>query len=126
MEILIAVAAVAVFGFVGYKLYQSRNSKPTTNTGGRTQSSNPSREVERRTEEKLDRKDIAIREYNETKSSSQPPKRKSKSSRSAKPRKSTPRKNTGGTKKTNTRSSKKGGGSGSQKKQSNTQVKKSK
>lgn len=126
MEVLIVIAAVAVFGFIGYKLYQSRNSKPTTSEGGRTQSSNPSRDVELEIEEKLDRKDRAIREYNEAKSSSQPPKRKASTSRSAKPRKSTPRKNTGGNKKSNSRSTNKGGGSGSQKRQSNTQVKKSK
>lgn len=84
MELVLSiVAGILVFGFVGYKLYQSRNSKPTTSGGGRTQSSNPSREVERRIESKV-----------EAKSSSQPPKRKSKSTRSAKPRKSTPRKST--------------------------------
>jgi hypothetical protein len=115
MEVLIGIAAAAIFGFVGYKLYQSRTSTPTTSGGGRTQSSNPSRDVETRTENKVG-----------AKSSSQPPKRKSNSTRSAKPRKSTPRKNTGGNKKSNSRSTKKGGGSGSQKRQSNTQVKKSK
>lgn len=84
MEIVIAsVAGLAVFGFVGYKLYQSRNSKPTTSEGGRTQSSNPSRYVETKTENKV-----------EANSSSQPPKRKSNTTRSAKPRKSTPRKST--------------------------------
>ena len=91
MELVFAIAAgLLVFGFVGYQFYKSRSSSPTR-VGGRQQSVNPSREVEREVEEKLDRKDRAIREYNESKSSSQP-KRKSSSSRSAKPRKSTPRK----------------------------------
>ena len=114
MEVLIGIAAAAIFGFVGYKLYQSRTSTPTTSGDGRTQSTNPSREVEREVELKLDRKDRAIREYNESKSSSQP-KRKSSSSRSSKPRKSTPRKTSGGNK---------SGGSG--KRTNNKNVKRSK
>lgn len=73
MELVLAIAAgLLVFGFVGYKLYQSQQSKPSKSVGGRTQSTNPSREIEREVEEKLDRK--------------------TKSTRSAKPRKSTPRK----------------------------------
>jgi len=70
MEPVIAIAAgLLVFGFVGYKLYQSQQSKPSTSVGGRTQSKNPQRDVEKKVE-----------------------KRVSKSTRSAKPRKSTPRK----------------------------------
>ena len=126
MEVLLIVlAATAVFGFVGYQLYKSRSSQPTTSGGGRTQSTNPSSEVEREVEEKLDRKDRAIREYNESKSSSQP-KRKTSSSRSSKPRKSTPRKTSGGNKGGGSKKStpRKSGGSG--KRTNNKNVNKSK
>ena len=81
MELVLAIAAgLLVFGFVGYKLYQSQQSKPSTSVGGRTQSKNPVREVEKEFESKIN-----------SKSPSQP-KKKAKSTRSAKPRKSTPRK----------------------------------